>query len=33
MNLINVLVVLLQPHLKDTNTVNNVAELLMKGDL
>jgi len=31
MNLINVLAVLLQPHLKDTNTVNNVAELLMKG--
>ena len=31
MNLFNVLELLMQPQLKDTNTVNNVAELLMKG--
>jgi biopolymer transport protein ExbB len=31
MNLMNMLAVLQQPQLKDTNTVNNVAELLMKG--
>ncbi|TAL60972.1 MAG: MotA/TolQ/ExbB proton channel family protein [Bacteroidetes bacterium] len=31
MNLFNILSVLSQPLLKDTNTVNNVAELLMKG--
>lgn len=27
----NILLLIDQPHLKDTNTVNNVAELLMKG--
>ena len=26
-----ILLLIDQPHLKDTNTVNNVAELLMKG--
>jgi biopolymer transport protein ExbB len=31
MSLFNILVVLDQAQLKDTNTVNNVAELLMKG--
>jgi biopolymer transport protein ExbB len=31
MNLFNVLVILSQTQLKDTNPVNNVAELLMKG--
>ncbi len=31
MNLFSVQVVLMQAQLKDTNTVNNVAELLMKG--
>ena len=31
MNLNSTLILLLQPQLKDTNTVNNVAELLMKG--
>jgi biopolymer transport protein ExbB len=31
MSLDNTMVLLLQPQLRDTNTVNNVAELLMKG--
>jgi biopolymer transport protein ExbB len=31
MNLFNVMELLMQQQLKDTNTVNNVAELLMKG--
>ena len=31
MYLTNTFDILLQPHLSDTNTVNNVAELLMKG--
>jgi biopolymer transport protein ExbB len=31
MNIENILLIAQQPHLKDTNTVNNVAELLLKG--
>ncbi len=31
MSLNSTMVLLLQPHLRDTNTVDNVAELLMKG--
>jgi biopolymer transport protein ExbB len=31
MSVSNVMLILLQPQLKDTNSVNNVAELLMKG--
>jgi biopolymer transport protein ExbB len=33
MSITNTLVLLLQPHLKDTNGVNNIAELLMKGGI
>jgi biopolymer transport protein ExbB len=31
MSVSNIMVILLQPQLKDTNSVNNLAELLMKG--
>jgi biopolymer transport protein ExbB len=31
MSVSNTIFILLQPQLKDTNSVNNVAELLMKG--
>jgi biopolymer transport protein ExbB len=33
MSITNTLVLLLQPHLKDTTGVNNIAELLMKGGI
>jgi len=33
MSILNTLVLLLQPHLKDTTGVNNIAELLMKGGI
>jgi len=31
MSIDNALTIMLQPHMKDTNSVDNVAELLMKG--